>query len=441
MNDHPRRRPGWRAGLPTALAAAILLAACSSSGGSKVPTGVPAANQVTGTITVNMNWTGPELDAFKAVIKGFTAKYPKATVKPVQIPFETANEQIPQQFASGSPPDVTIALPGLMRLLAEHDFLVPLDDLWSKWVADGEYTSSLRDIATSQGHQYAVLFKGNVNSLIWYQPATFRKLGLTVPKTWNDFLTLLATAKQKTGTAPIAVGGKDQWPLTQWSDSLLAAIGGADVFNGLVHNTVKWNDPRAVKAYTQLANIMKNYFPSDALDLGFNDATCKLMDGKAVVQNQGAFENLTAKTCNPNLKPGTDYTFFPLPAETTAGKPVQFMSGDMFAVSKASKNVGTAKAFVAYLGSVAAQEIWAKLGGFVAPNAKVPLSVYPTANDKKAAELWPARSGAIALYDLDDNLGGKIQTTEDEALQTLVQNHDVSAFVQTMVSVNQQVRG
>lgn len=435
-----QHRPWRHAALPVAVAAAALVAACSSSGGGSVPKGVPAAKEVTGTITVNMNWTGPELAAFKAVIKGFTTKYPNATVKPVQIPFETANQQIPQQFASGSPPDVTVALPGLMRLLAEHGFLVPLDDLWSKWVGDGEYTSSLRDIATYQGHQYAVLFKGNVNSLIWYKPATFRKLGLSVPTTWDGFLNLLATAKQKTGTAPIAVGGKDQWPLTQWSDSLLTAVGGADVFNGLADNSVKWNDPRAVKAYTQLADIMKNYFPSDALDIGFNDATCKLMDGKAVVQNQGAFENLTAKSCNPKLRPGTDYTFFPLPAETT-GKPAQFMSGDMFAVSKASKNIDTAKAFVAYLGSVDAQEIWAKRGGFVAPNAKVPLSIYPTANDRKAAELWPARSGAAALYDLDDNVGGKIQTTEDEALQTLVQDHNVSAFVKTMVDVNQQVRG
>jgi alpha-glucoside transport system substrate-binding protein len=441
MNSNGLRRHGWRAMIAPAIAAGLALAGCGSSGGgSPVGSGTPSASQVTGTIRVNMNWTGPELDAFKAVVKGFESKYPDATVKPVQIPFETANEQIPQQFASGSPPDVTVALPGMMRLLAEHDFLVPLDDLWQTWVADKEYTPSLRDIATYNGHQYAVLFKGNVNSLIWYQPATFKKYGLTVPHDWAGFMNLLATAKQKSGTDPVTVGGKDQWPLTQWSDSMLAAVGGADVYNGLLDNSIKWDDPRVVKAYQMLADIMKNYFPSDALDIGFNDATCKLMDGKAIVQNQGAFVNLTAQSCNPNLKSGTDYTFFPLPADNSGGR-VQFMSGDMFAVSKASKNVETAKAFVAYLGSPGAQEIWAKLGGFVAPNAKVPLSVYPTSNDRKAAELWPARSGAAALYDLDDDLGGKIQTTEDAALQTLVQDHDVDKFIQTMVGVSKEVRG
>ena len=75
----------------------------------------------------------------------------------------------------------------------------------------------------------------------------------------------------------------------------------------------------------------------------------------------------------------------------------QFVSGDLFVGAAESKNK-PALALLEFLGSAEAQEIWAKRGGYIAPNAKVSPDVYPDENDRKAAELWPKSADVPAGY-------------------------------------------
>lgn len=418
------------------IALALLAGACSDDGGAESPD----AGEASGDLQVVINWTGSELEAFEAVIDGFNEDFPDVNVEIVQVPFEEMNAQIPQQFSTGSPPDVTVALPGLIRLLAQNDFLMPLDDLWDEWIDQGVYTDSLREIGSFEGTTYGVWFKANVNSLIWYRPDEFRRFGVEPATTWDDFMALLDRA-QAEGTEPIAVGGADQWPLTQWWDSILSVVAGPEAFTGLIDGSVSWDDERVVEAFEVFGDIIANYFPADALDRGFVEATCALIDGRAAIQNQGAFVNLVAPgECDESLVPGEDFTFFELPKYRESAEDVQFISGDLFVVAADTDNEPAALALAEYLGSADAQQIWAELGGFVAPNADVAVDVYPTENDRKAAELWPANSGAIALYDLDDAIGGEVQTTLRSALQQFVRDQDVDAIVSTMVDVSEEVR-
>jgi alpha-glucoside transport system substrate-binding protein len=436
-------RAGHRTTLTTLIASiallALVLGACSSkqSGGN----GSAAGGKPSGDVSVAINWTGAELDAFKAVVAGFQIANPGVNVKLVQIPFDDMQAQLTQQFAAGSQPDLTVALPGLIRQLSDQDLLQPLDDLWDQWVADGEYTKSLRDIASFGDHTYGVWFKGNVNALVWYQPSVLQRLGIGVPTTWQEFDAAAAKAKAA-GMEPFAVGGSDLWPLTQWSDAFLLRVAGADAFNGLAKGTVKWNDPRVVKAFQTLSDFMAKYFPSDALDRKFSDEVCAWANRKAAFDNQGAFVNLIAPSeCDKKLVPGKGYSFFLMPKFDQSAADAQFVSGDLFAVAKEAHNKTAAMALARYLGSADAQGIWAKRGGFVAPNAKVPTNVYPNVNDVKAAELWPRNPATQAGYDLDDYIGGEIQSTEREALQQLVRDHDPNAFIASMMKVDTRAAG
>ena len=56
----------------------------------------------------------------------------------------------------------------------------------------------------------------------------------------------------------------------------------------------------------------------------------------------------------------------------------------------------------------------------------------PTDIDRQAAELWPTDPSVAAGYDLDDWIGGEIQSTYTQALQQLVRDYDVDAFIDTM---------
>ncbi|TMB85709.1 MAG: extracellular solute-binding protein [Chloroflexi bacterium] len=434
------RQPfGRKAVTAATIALTLVLAACSGgNGASTAPAGSAAA--LSGEIRVVHAWAGAEGDAFKQVVAGFSTANPGVKVTLVQVPFDDLNSQMIQQFSAGSPPDVVSVLPGLIHTLAKQDLLMPLDDVWDKWVSDSEYSASIRTIGSYSGHAYGVFFKGNVNALIWHRNDVLQQLGISDPSSWSDFTAALDKIKSGGKYAPFAVGAKDVWVPTQWSDAFLAKVAGADKFNGLIDGSVKWDDPDVVKAFQTFSDFVKSYFPSNALDIGFTDANCEwASQKKAVFQNQGAFVNLTTPAnCGKDLDPKKDYTFFEMPAPNPAFSDVHFVSGDLFAVAKATKNPSAAKAFAEYLGSADAQAIWAKLGGFIAPNAKTDPSVYPTDNDRKAAKLF---SQGTAVYDLDDAIGGQVQTVEREELKKLIQTHDVNAFIKAMVDASSGAGG
>ncbi len=426
-----------RAALGAVLVLAVVTqAACG--GGEKTSKG----GKLSGKLTVVSNWSGSEGDAFKAVIAGFERENPGVRVEINQVPFDQTQAQLAQQFAAGSPPDVSVALPGIVRQFSQQRLLMNLDDMWDRWVAQGQYAPALRDVAMgADGHADAVYFKGNVNALIWYTPAQLRKLGIAVPKSWDDFMSALQELKAK-GVQPFAVGGADGWPLTQWTDAILLRVAGQQAFNDLARGKIAWNDPRIVKSFQVFADLIKRYWPRNVLSTKFSDETCARVDGKFAFQNEGAFINLVAPSeCDKSLRPGKDYTFFEMPKYDPSAPDARFVSGDLFMGAAKSKNPDAARALLAYLGSVKAQSIWARRGGYIAPNAKVPESVYPDVNDRKAAALWPKSAGTGAGYDLDDWIGGQIQSRYRDALEQFVRDQDVNRFIGTMMKVDTRAKG
>jgi ABC-type glycerol-3-phosphate transport system substrate-binding protein len=200
-------------GLAVLASLALLAGACG--GGNKGGEATPPQGEASGELRVVSNWTGSEGEAFQAVIDGFHQKSPKVTVKVEQVPFDQTQALLTQQFAAGSPPDVAVALPGIIRTFAGQDLQLNLDQQWDGWIKDGAYTDALRQIASGpDGKADAVFFKGNVNALVWYSPQQLKQLGIGVPSTWAEFTAAMDKAKAE-GVAPLAVGGKDGWPLTQ----------------------------------------------------------------------------------------------------------------------------------------------------------------------------------------------------------------------------------
>jgi alpha-glucoside transport system substrate-binding protein len=423
------------------MALTLIITACTGGGPESPGASQPGdGGTPTGTITVVHAWAGAEGEAFQSVVDGFTDANPDVEVELVQVPFDDLNSQMIQQFAAGTPPDVVSTLPGLIHSLAGQGLLMPLDDVWDEWVDGGEYSDAFRTIASHEGTAYGVFFKGNINGLIWHRNDTLDELGITEPASWDDFTGALDQIASDGTYEPFAVGAADVWVPTQWSDAFLAKTAGPDVFNGLIDGSVAWDDPAVVEAFTEFSDFMASYWPDDALDVGFTDANCAwASQGAAVFQNQGAFVNLTTPAnCGEDLDPETDYTFFEMPAPNPDFSDVHFVSGDLFSVAEATDNPDAAKAFARYLGSAEAQAIWAELGGFIAPNATTDPAVYPTENDRKAAELF---TSGTAVYDLDDAIGGEIQSVEREQLAALIATGDVDAFIQAMVDVSDRVRG
>jgi multiple sugar transport system substrate-binding protein len=114
----------------------------------------------------------------------------------------------------------------------------------------------------------------------------------------------------------------------------------------------------------------------------------------------------------------------------------QAVSGDLFFGAADTDNETSTRALLEYLGSAEGQSIWAERGGYIAPNAKVTPDTYPTDLDREMAALWPTDPSVAAGYDLDDWIGGEIQTKYTQSLQQLVRDYDVDAFIAAMTDAD-----
>ena len=438
MKLNPSIRRGRAAAAVAAVAGATLvLAGCSAPSADQNTDGTPS-----GDIRVLSNWSGSEGDAFAAVVAGFEAAYPDVTVKIDTVPFDQTQSTLTQQFAAGNAPDAAVALPGMVRQLSAQGLLMNLDDVWDDWQSAGEYNDSLRAIAAgSDGTTDAVYFKGNVNGLVWYKTAKASAAGLSIPPaSWSDFQAELDSVAA-TGVAPFSVGAQDVWVPTQWVDPILLNVAGADAYGKLQRGEIGWDDPSVVKAFTVLSGLIADYWPSDALDTGFSDETCGWVTGEHEFAFNGAFVNGIVPSCDPSLVPGQDYGFFTLPSYAGGGTPAQAVSGDLFIGSKKTANPVATRAFLQYLGSVEGQSIWAKLGGYIAPNMKVPSDVYPTVNDQQAADLWPKDETAVAATTSTTGSAARFRRPTGKRLVDLIRSGDVDAFIATMTAADTRATG
>jgi alpha-glucoside transport system substrate-binding protein len=91
----------------------------------------------------------------------------------------------------------------------------------------------------------------------------------------------------------------------------------------------------------------------------------------------------------PDLVPGEDFDFFPFPAiKEEFGTPA-LGAADMLAMVN---DTPEARAFMEYIASAQAQEIWVGELGKLAPNQNVDPSVYPDDVTRKAADFLGAAS-------------------------------------------------
>ena len=104
-------------------------------------------------------------------------------------------------------------------------------------------------------------------------------------------------------------------------------------------------------------------------------------------------------TSATKAKPGTGFNAVPFPS-INAGAPdasAVEIGGDLFVTFRDTPAI---EAFVKFLATAPAAEIWAKLGGFGTGNHNVPASIYPDAITK--ATEAPLLTAKAVVFDMSD---------------------------------------
>lgn len=384
------------------------------------------------TLTIFGPWRGEDEALFQSVLAyfadatGINVKYSSS---------ENYEQQIVIDTQAGSPPNIAILpQPGLLADLAAKGLLAPLGDETANWVKDnygaGQSWLDLGTYAGKDGKKayFAFPFKADVKSLVWFVPENFEEAGYEVPQSMEDLLALSDKIVADGGTPwciGLGSGGATGWPATDWVEDIMLRTQPLDVYQKWTTNEVKFTDPRVVGAIEEFGKFAKNekYVSGGVAAVAstdFRDSPKGLFDipPKCYLHHQASF---VPSFFPEGTKVGTDVDFFYMPtyaSKPELGKPV-LGAGTLVTVTKES---AATKAFLDFLKTPIAHEVWMAQSSFLTPYKGVNTDAYANEQMKRQGEilttattfgfdgsdLMPGKIGAGAFWTgMVDFVGGK----------------------------------
>ena len=361
------------------------------------PTTAPAT-----TITLGSNYSDAvPKKAMQDMADAFTAKSgSKVTVNTVD--HGTFQDQI-TSYLGAKPDDVFTWFSGFrMRFFASQGFAVPIDDVWTGLT---KLSAAFKTGSTGDdGHQYFVPIY-NYPWAVFYRKSVFAAKGYTIPATIDDFVTL-CKKMQSDKLIPIAFGDKDGWPAMGTFDILNLRMNGYQFHVDLMAGKNKWTDPKVIAVFSKWKDLMP-YHQTGEAGRTWQDAAQALLKKQAGMYLLGMFVSqqfLAASQADLD-----DLDFFPYPsfgtsfdAEKALDAPIDgFMIAKKSPAGAAGAEQDAAKAFVGFLGTGAAQNIYVAADpSNVAAAQDADTSKY-NALQKKAVELIGAAQKITQFLDRD----------------------------------------
>jgi raffinose/stachyose/melibiose transport system substrate-binding protein len=233
------------------------------------------------------SWRADDVAQMTKLLAAFSQKYPNIQIKfdPTNPP--DYNAALRLQLQSGIGPDLMYArsYDTGMQLFKDGFFADVTELPGLKKV----YSDLARaPWADAKGRSFAVPFCA-VSHGIYYNMDIFKKLGLSVPTTWEDFLATCQKIKSA-GITPIANGLADQWDINEVVLMNLAPgfIDGADGRLAYENGKTPFNDAKMVALFQAMKDIAP-FCPNGFQALTYNDSNALFVNQKAAMYFDGSW--------------------------------------------------------------------------------------------------------------------------------------------------------
>jgi hypothetical protein len=274
-------------------------------------------------------------------------------------------------------------------------------------------------VGTFEDELYALLFKAANKSTYWYNVQAFEDAGVEATEDWDEFLTNAETIKAS-GLPAFSIGGAEGWTLTDLFENIYLRTAGGDMYDQLSRHEIPWTDQSVKDALAEMAKIVGD--PDNivggtegALQSDFPTSVSNVFaeSPKGAMVIEGDF---VPGVVESPLEPETGYNVSPFPAINDS--PPSVVGGGDLAVM--FDDTPAARAFIEYLASPEAAEIWAGRGGFSSANQNLDPGVYPDPITQTTAT-------AIAeadefRFDLSDVQPSEFGSTEGQGLWKFFQD-------------------
>ncbi len=183
--------------------------------------------------------------------------------------------------AGNAPAAAQIKGPALQEWAAEG-VLATIDDVAKADHWDEVLPKVVSDIMKYKGRYVAVPVNVHRVNWLWANAAAFKKAGVAVPTTWDEFFAA-AEALKKAGITPVAHGGQNWQDLTTF-EAVALGVGGVDFYRKALVQL----DPATLKSPTMekvLATFrrIKPYTDRNAAGRDWNLATAMVIRGEAAM--------------------------------------------------------------------------------------------------------------------------------------------------------------
>ncbi len=356
-----------------------------------------AAHKMDGqSVTIFGPWRGEDQDLVESMLAyfeaatGITVNYSSS---------ENYEQQIVIDTQAGSPPDIAVLpQPGLIADLASKGLLTPLGDDTRNWLqenyAAGDSWVKLGSYKGKDGTEafYAFPYKIDVKSLVWYVPDNFDDAGYEVPETMEDLKALteqIAADGETPWCIGLGSGGATGWPATDWVEDMMLRNSPPETYDKWVSHEIPFNDPAVITAIDDFGWFAKNdkFVAGGAgtvASTDFRDSPKGLFTSppQCYLHHQASFI--------PSFFPegtelGVDADFFYMPAYAgkDLGKPV-LGAGTLVMITKDTE---PARAFIEWLKTPIAHEVWMAQKSFLTPFKGANLDAYGSEPQRKQGEI------------------------------------------------------
>ena len=332
------------------------------------PTTAPAET----TLLVWDIWSRPEeTTIIEKAQNGFLAAHPGVKIERVVKTFDDMKATAKLALSSSDGPDVAQINQGLsdMGALVKAGLLEDLTPLSQKYGWDKKISAGIiaRNSFTADGKLFG---QGNLYGVpstaeligVFYRKDKFQEYGLSVPKTFAEFETILQTLKDK-GEVPIVAGDLGGMAATHFYAEILNVYLPDRIYlDNLIfgRNNLSWDTPEQVKAAAKLQEwTQKGYFTPGFEGISYDDQGSLFEGGQGIMMLTGSWWSSTFSAGPLKDKLG----FFLLPPEKEdAFKMTLGGTSTAYAIRATSTNKELAGEYIDWMVSDSTVKIWADAG-------------------------------------------------------------------------------
>ncbi len=311
------------------------------------------------------------------------------------VAHEDFKQAIRAYLTASTPPDVMTWFAGnRARFFIDNDLIMDISDVWESEGWNESYPKGFQALSTVDGKQYFL-----PTSWYWwavyYRPSIFAELNLEPPETWEEFMEVNETLKEN-GITPLAIGTKYRWTAAAWFDYLNMRINGPQFHIDLMLCKESYDDPRVAKVFEYWGELLENgYFLEDAAAYSWSEALEPFIAGDAAMYLMGDF---IRDSLPEEIEADLDFFRFPI---IDPSVPIgEDAPTDGFFIAANSQHPEAAKEFLAYLGGVDYQTLFAEDLGRLPTNSGVDRTMF-SAQQQKGMELIDGADFVAQFYDRD----------------------------------------